>query len=168
MEKFEPAICDHGTWREHLAAIKAAGGTKENAQESWGYLKRCVYFRSDTYQVAVDKTPSHGFGDVDLWHLSFKRNDREAFHDWRVGQWIKNEICGEEAEGMEIYPAESRLVDTSNQYHLWVFMRPGHRIPCGWSNRLVLDSDGNGHRQGALSALAPDAKQRPLDGKPKV
>ena len=167
MEKFEPATCDHGTWRQHLAAIKAAGGTKENAQESWGYLKRCEYFRSDTYQVAVDKTPSHGFGDVELWHLSFKRNDREAFHDWRVAQWIKNEICGEEAEGIEIYPAESRRVDTSNQYHLWVFITPGHRIPCGWNNRLVIDSDDDEKRGGVFSALAPDAKQRPL-GKPKT
>jgi hypothetical protein len=51
--------------------------------------------------------------------LSIKRHDKEAFHDWRVFQRIKNAILGEEWEGVEIYPAESRLVDTCNQYHLF-------------------------------------------------
>jgi len=156
IETFGRATSDHGKWRDYLASIKAVGGTKEDAQSAWAYLKRCEYFRSDTYQVAVDKTPEHGFGpECELWHLSFKRNDREAFHDWRVAQMIKNAICGDEAEGMEIYPAESRLVDTSNQYHLWVFMNDGWRIPCGWSQRTVVDD-------GELPEFAPDAKQRKL------
>ena len=52
--------------------------------------------------------------------LSIKRIDRQAHHDWRHFQKIKNEICGPNREAIEIYPAEKRLVDTSNQYYLWV------------------------------------------------
>jgi len=155
-EQFQPATVDHGTFRDYLATVRKAGGTKEDADSSWRYFKRCHYFRSETYQVAVDPEPEHGFGeDVTLWHLSIKRNDREAFHDWRVLQMIKNEICGRESEGFEIYPAESRLVDTANQYHLYVFMDEGQRIPCGFWERVV-----TGPNDKTTSILAPDAQQR--------
>jgi hypothetical protein len=52
-------------------------------------------------------------------HLSIKRFDRGPVRDWRHLQQIKNEVVGPEAEAFEIFPAESRLVDTANQYHLW-------------------------------------------------
>jgi hypothetical protein len=54
--------------------------------------------------------------------LSIKRRDREVIRDWRELQAIKNAIVGPEHEGFELYPAESRLVDTANQFHLFVFM----------------------------------------------
>lgn len=54
-------------------------------------------------------------------HLSIKRLDREPITDWRHKQEIKNMIVGPEFEGVELFPAESRCVDTANQYHLWVF-----------------------------------------------
>lgn len=55
-------------------------------------------------------------------HLSIHRHDRAAARDWRHFQRIKNEIVGPEYEAVEIYPNEARLVDTSNQYHLWVIL----------------------------------------------
>ena len=73
-----------------------------------------------------------------LW-LSIKRRDKEIIHDWRELQTIKNMIVGDEHEGFEVYPAESRLVDTANQYHLWVFENESTRLPVGFSSRLVLD-----------------------------
>lgn len=57
-------------------------------------------------------------------HLSIKRYDRRAIRNWRHFQQIKNEVCGPEAEAVELYPAESRLADNANQYHLWVMMEP--------------------------------------------
>ena len=45
--------------------------------------------------------------------------DGEPRHDWRDFQRIKNDILGEEAEAVELYPAESRLIDTSNYYYLF-------------------------------------------------
>jgi hypothetical protein len=69
-------------------------------------------------------------------HLSIKRRDRDAAHDWRHFQWIKNDVLGPEREAIELYPAESRLVDGANQYHLWVWPA-GQRIPLGFEGRTV-------------------------------
>jgi hypothetical protein len=51
--------------------------------------------------------------------IGYHRRDRAPIRDWRVGQRIKNELCGPEWEAIELYPAESRKVDTANEYHLW-------------------------------------------------
>jgi len=42
-----------------------------------------------------------------------------ARHDWRDLQRVKNDLVGEEWEGVELYPSESRLVDPSNRFYLW-------------------------------------------------
>jgi hypothetical protein len=65
-------------------------------------------------------------------------------------QKIKNLIVGPENEGVELFPAESRLVDTANQYHLWVFERPDVRFPIGWNTRLTMTPEevaGSGAKQ---------------------
>jgi hypothetical protein len=64
-------------------------------------------------------------------HPLLRTNDRSPMTDWRGKQEIKNQLCGPEREGFELYPAESRLVDTSNQYHIWV-MPEGVTIPFGF------------------------------------
>jgi hypothetical protein len=86
--------------------------------------------------------------------LSIRRNDRAAGRDWRHFQRIKNDICGPEREALELYPAESRLVDTSNQYHLWV-LPAGERLPFGYQEREVMDADDP-----ELARIG--ARQRPL------
>lgn len=89
-----------------------------------------------------------------LIHLSIKRLDKEAVHDWRDFQRIKNEIVGPEAEGVELYPAESRLVDTANQYHIWC-LPPGHVFPFGFDEgRVVSEETGDG--------ITSTHKQRPI------
>lgn len=45
--------------------------------------------------------------------------DGEPRHDWRIFQQIKNQLCGPEWEAIELYPAESRLLDPSNLFMLW-------------------------------------------------
>ena len=35
-------------------------------------------------------------------------------------QTITNEHCGDDSEALELYPAQARLLDRSNAYHLWV------------------------------------------------
>lgn len=98
-------------------------------------LARAQVFQNDLYEVVVyrDKPP----GLPALVHLSVKRRDRAAVHDWRHLQRIKNEILGPEHEAVELYPAESRLVDAANQYHLWGFDDPEFRFPFGFADRLV-------------------------------
>jgi hypothetical protein len=43
--------------------------------------------------------------------LSIKRNDAAPIHSWQHLQQIKNDICGEDREAIELYPAMSRIVD---------------------------------------------------------
>lgn len=100
-----------------------------------------LYFRNNHYQVDVHALLSKPFGKV-IW-LSIKRNDRSPVHDWRDFQRIKNELVGPEFEAIELYPAESRLVDSANQYHLWVLVEFG-MIPLGYTERLVVDPDFDG------------------------
>ncbi len=89
-----------------------------------------------------------------LTHLSIKRHDRQPMHDWRDLQMIKTVLCGPESEAMEVYPAESRLVDTANQYHLWVLPK-GLHLPFGFTDgRLVVEKG------------AGKAEQRPFEVPP--
>lgn len=94
---------------------------------------------NDKYQVNVRRNLD-GFGEKEcLTHLSIKRLDRRALPDWRDFQKIKNQLVGEECEGIELYPAESRLVDGANQYHIWVFQKEGN-IPVGFTDgRMISD-----------------------------
>ena len=105
-------------------------------------------YLSEHYQVAVDKDVRHGFAGFLIWHLSIKRIDRQPIMDWRDLQAIKSAICGAEAEAVQLFPAESRVVDTSNQYHLWVFMKgKGARfpkLPLGWTTNMVADESKAG------------------------
>lgn len=109
-------------------------------------------FINSRYQVNIRglkvKEP---FGRV-LW-LSIKRRNKDAIHDWRDLQRIKNELIGPEFEAIEIYPAESRLHDTANQYHLWVFA-DGYQMPIGFADRVVAEETIGG------------AVQRPFEDKP--
>lgn len=70
-----------------------------------------------------------------LIHLSIHDHARSTRRDWRHFQRIKNELIGTEEEAVEIYPAESRLVDISNEWHLWCWK--GFRFPFGFDERWV-------------------------------
>jgi len=85
----------------------------------------------------------------DGWtELSIRRQDREHVVDWRHKQAIKNQLCGPECEGLELYPAESRLYDTANQFYLWVRTESGDRIPVGMdAGRHVSDEPIGGSVQ---------------------
>jgi hypothetical protein len=103
-----------------------------------------VLVKNDKYQVHVT--------DEGPWvHLSIKRLDKEPIHDWRDMQEIKNMLVGPEHEGLELYPAESRVVDAANQYHLYVLKDNRQRIAAGYGDGL--------RSEGAW----PGTKQRPFD-----
>lgn len=90
---------------------------------------------NDLYQVNIRMYAK------DIIHLSIKRRDKETIHDWRHLQEIKNMLVGPEHEGIELYPAESRLVDEANQYHLWVHTNPTFRFPVGWKTRMTMNPE---------------------------
>jgi hypothetical protein len=62
--------------------------------------------------------------------------------DWRHFQRVKNEIVGSECEAVELYPAESRLTDTTNKYWLWAVADPTFRFPIGYTTRDVRYESG--------------------------
>lgn len=67
------------------------------------------------------------FGGGEYVLLCIHCEDGEPRHDWRVFQAIKSQPCGPEWEAVELYPAESRLLDPSNLFMLWC----APKIPIG-------------------------------------
>ena len=141
------ARCDH--WRD-------AQGNRQDIPE------HMVILRNNVYTVAIEGCDVPAPMGPVAW-LSVKRNDRQVIHDWRELQRIKNLVMGEEIEAVEIYPAESRVHDTANQYHLWCFA-PGYRLPFGYDGRLVADETNDPTSSIASArqrAFSPD--DRPAD-----
>jgi hypothetical protein len=96
------------------------------------YFKTKEHWSNGTYYAILDKdcdskhfVGSHLFGHR-IWYLrigridSIFRADGEPIHNWSVLQGIKNEIVGPEYEAVELYPAQSRLMNLECCYHLWI------------------------------------------------
>lgn len=45
---------------------------------------------------------------------------------WRDMQRIKNELFGEDRFAIQIYPAQSHLIDDADMYHLWIMEEGYH------------------------------------------
>lgn len=67
------------------------------------------------------------FGGGKWAQIGIHCGDGQARHDWRDFQNIKNDLVGVDWEALELYPAESRLLDPSNYYILWC----APKIPLG-------------------------------------
>lgn len=112
-------------------------------------------YMNDRYQAFVRTYADLDGSDYKVCHISVKQRDKGSLHDWRDFQRIKNDLLGPEGEAAELYPAESRLMDTSNQYHLWAFLDPEGK-PCEinmgiHTGRLVSNVAGTGGRQRPFS-----------------
>ena len=102
---------------------------------------------NDTYQVQhcvgneVHDCIDSLKGQID--YLSIKRRDKKPCRNWSDFQQIKNMICknGENRFAVEVYPPEKFLVNTSNQYHLWVFA-DGVDLGFGFKERYVNKTNG--------------------------
>jgi len=127
-------IAGNDLMRRGFPASNAEGAEQEIRRKIQELHDNETVFINDIYQVNVR------FLSDEFIHLSIKRRDRQTIHDWRDLQEIKNQILGPECEAIEIYPAESRLVDMANQYHLWGSKNPKYRLPFGFNDgRLVSD-----------------------------
>ena len=119
-------------------------------EEVWANDKYIVHVRKDLEAMGQLMT-----------HLSIRNNDNTAIRDWRDMQYIKNELVGEENEGFELFPKESRLVDTANQFHIWVFQSTQGGVPIGFTERVVTDLCE--HPQHKHKLMTKGAKQRPFE-----
>lgn len=132
--------------REFIRTSMAHGITRDAAKALLRHILADEVWINDEYQVNIDKNSRHGFGEMTVWWLSIKRRDKQPIHDWRDLQAIKTALCGPEVEAIELYPAESRVMDTANQYHLFALM-PGPdgvapAVPCGWPTGERDDNPG--------------------------
>ncbi|MCB1423191.1 MAG: hypothetical protein KDJ69_12145 [Nitratireductor sp.] len=150
LKTFQPAKLEPMTEDEFLAKFSSMHPaiSEEQWRAQYRRMQEEIIWLNDEYQVNI-RQRSLQLGDDTYWdHLSIKRVDRAPVHDWRDLQAIKNKLYGPEYEAVELYPAESRLGDTANQYHLWVLVDESGdpvQIPVGWfGDRLVLSTSSHG------------------------
>jgi hypothetical protein len=148
MQPFKQAVLNIPTLEEFTKTVKELKDIdsidEQRIEELYNQVCQDEVYKNDEYQVNINRNHMWNL-DIVVWHLSIKRLDKEAIHDWRDLQTIKNMLVGEEYEAIEIYPSESRLVDSANQYHLWAFVKVIGRdeiptLPIGFPNRYVTDT----------------------------
>jgi hypothetical protein len=100
-------------------------------------------------------------------HISFHRRNRAPVHDWRHFQAIKNEVAGPERLAIEVYPPESLLVDSSNEYHLWV-LPIGAEESFPFLIRSQPDYDPVKTQEEIKAELGADTKARQRDWQPGI
>lgn len=126
-----PNLDDKSTWPVEFSAPWV--GMRPDGPEVEGRRE----WSNDRYWVtAVRVPPSQTFNGQPMVRLGIQRIDQRCVRDWRDLQRIKNDVVGKEAEGIEVFPAESRLCDPSNYYLMWVF--PKWRVPVGPVERSVV------------------------------
>jgi hypothetical protein len=148
--------------RGHESMLKIAAALDPEVLDAEIYM-------NNRYQVFVHKAFAPE-GWPPMIHLSIKRLDKAHIHDWRDLQRIKNELVGKEHEAVELFPAESRLVDAANQYHLYVLATPQARFPFGFSERWVSNTSefNSVQRPFPKSATPPDCQTLADYARPKV
>ena len=111
-----------------------------------GSLKKMVKEDNEMpiYSNGIYECHVHNDGNGPV-HLSIKNYERSTDIPWLHKQWIKNDIMGDEYEAVELFPAESRLVNTANQYHLWCFEKGIMQF--GWPTRVVDEKKPEGKGQ---------------------
>lgn len=131
---------------------------KNDDHDKWVRSMGGVVAINDQYQVtAVPLVKERGkAGPV---HLSIKRRDRQPIMDWRALQQIKTDLMGEAREALQLFPAESRLVDEANQWHLWV-LPEGAMAPFGFVDGRWI---GSPEQAAEIGAVQRDWVARPLD-----
>ena len=155
MKRFERVPHVQKSHREIKELAKSTGSSIAEVQRVMRDIEENEeVWENGTYQVHVRRNPPQAPAFPQLIELSIKRVDKDWIHDWRELQQIKNLLVGSEYEGVQLFPAESRKVDTSNQYYLYVLAEKGLRWPFGMEGRRVVD--GTGKRE------ADGTRQRPL------
>ena len=155
MEKFNKVEMkiNFGDFYKNIRELEKQSGFtpqhKSSIAKQFEQEKDAETYLNDKYQVRLYRElyqmPYFGvkeFTDVisdNMMWLSIKRLDQEPIHDWRDLMEIKNQIAGEDHEAVELYPKKSRVVDTANQYHLWVLKNPVAFFPFGFPVGVQFD-----------------------------
>lgn len=111
--------------------VQSVLGSADREAERWTPLGHTGFTPSgdevwgNDLLTATRRQPPDGEGQVLV--LSYHWHDRAPIRDWRIGQRVKNELAGPEWEAIELYPAESRLMDEANEFWLFAFA-PGSDV----------------------------------------
>ncbi len=130
---------ERGDFPPHLQWLKMGGDVWMNNR--YQVVMRRAYRLVDLRSISTGEADD---GKRCVIHLSIKRRDKKPIRSWRDLLWIKNQLCGDECEAVEVFPPMSVLVDTSNQYHLWV-LPAGVRIGFDLGNAEPVVHAGDGH-----------------------
>jgi len=124
-----------------MIRIAADNGQVMTREQAEAFVER----RADTelwtnsrYTVIIERDVEVGPCWPEMIWLSIRRNDRErpGPERWRDFQRIKNELVGPEHEGCELYPAELRVADTADQFHLFVLADARIQFPFGFRHGM--------------------------------
>ena len=137
---WQPLKQDSPTVRKVMEDKLIAGLRSEFPDMSDDEIRCAVHkdevWGNDRYTVSVtfkDNRKREGYLEIGVHN-----HNRTTIVPWAHMQQIKNEVAGPEREAVMIYPAESRLVDTANEY--WIYVYPTGEFP-RWES--IVDSDGN-------------------------
>ena len=85
------------------------------SDETWG---------NDRYTVSGHLLDGKRDGFVEI---AVHNHNRTPHVPWRHLQQIKNEVVGPDREAVQLFPAEDRLLDTANEY--WIYVYPTGDAP---------------------------------------
>lgn len=157
-QTMQPALSQpiHPTRRRDLVRWAQGQGMSEaDVAKHVDQAENAETWMNNTYVATVHSAEPTQDGWPEMKQLSIRRIDRKVIHDWRHLQQVKNDVFGPDCEAVELYPADDRVVDTANSYHLWVLIEPGTKFPFGWSAGLRTNEDVAGipgqQRRGAMA-----------------
>lgn len=105
-----------GEWesrtQELIAKHQQHGKTGENVKG---------FFVNNIYSVQV-------FEEKGSLLMGIRRNDQSTEVSWAHKQRIKNELWGDSAVAVEVFPRVSNLVDDANMYWLWAYHGDGFNL----------------------------------------
>lgn len=104
-EEARRAAGDWGVW-EHLSFPAGTAGS--------GWAADFTIAHKNLVFSVLDRTTSNGVQHLAISSLSGIRPS------WWEAQRIKDELAGEGATAVEIYPPRNEVVDEADMYHLWV------------------------------------------------
>jgi hypothetical protein len=137
----------------HLHPLMPLEGKSQPNWTDWrttqGVKEHDELWVNDIYQVAVRYWLHEQVFKVPkgrLIQLGIASHDGTARHDFRDMMAIKDQLAGPECEAVELYPANSRLLDPSNYYSLLCFPD---------ISRIRIGSNGERDVRDTHEALAP-------------
>ncbi|WOH70657.1 hypothetical protein RX330_20380 [Bradyrhizobium sp. NDS-1] len=111
---------------EEDIALLMTRGSREDALKLLAVESTAEYWQNAVFLVLKIQLGSGWF------KLRIERRDGEPIsREWRLFQNIKNQLLGPECEALELYPAESRKIDSANMYHLYGVADPEVKFSFG-------------------------------------